>query len=243
METMAEVPWRVRATARQTGAALHASDRVEHVCQRCGCKITRTLSLTAFLPGLRCQKGKNPCPATKIAKIEMRPLPQSHAAYAWGRCETSQGVSRGRRFCHLRQTYFVTRASWRDAWRDAAKVDLASHLKAPHWGTLQTSSISRLPRRSREPGSPTAELLQAGSSLQSRRDQATRPPRAPYAVSGHLLARTAHFRGGSRKQPAAAVADQARAAVRHGLVAVTAPGIARAASLWCRVALSWPSVA
>lgn len=42
---MAEVPWRVRATARQTGAALHASDRVEHVCQRCGCKITRTLSL------------------------------------------------------------------------------------------------------------------------------------------------------------------------------------------------------
>ena len=30
---------------RQTGAALHASDRVEHVCQRCGCKITRTLSL------------------------------------------------------------------------------------------------------------------------------------------------------------------------------------------------------
>ena len=125
------------------------------------------------------------------------------------------GRFRGRRFCHLRQTYFVT-----------------SHLKAPHWGTLQTSSISRLPRRSREPGSPTAELLQAGSSLQSRRDQATRPPRAPYAVSGHLLARTAHFRGGSRKQPAAAVADQARAAVRHGLVAVTAPGIARAASLW-----------
>ena len=95
------------------------------------------------------------------------------------------GRFRGRRFCHLRQTYFVT-----------------SHLKAPHWGTLQTSSISRLPRRSREPGSPTAELLQAGSSLQSRRDQATRPPRAPYAVSGHLLARTAHFRGGSRKQPA-----------------------------------------
>ena len=84
--------------------------------------------------------------------------------------------------------YFLTRASWRDAWRDAAKVDLASHLKAPHWGTLQTSSISRLPRRSREPGSPTAELLQAGSSLQSRRDQATRPPRAPPSPSAAIYA-------------------------------------------------------
>ena len=128
----------------------------------------------------------------------------------------SRNVSRGRRFCHLRQTYFVTRASWRDAWRDAAKVDLASHLKAPHWGTLQTSSISRLPRRSREPGSPTAELLQAGSSLQSRRDQATRPPRAPYAVSGHLLARTAHFRGGSRKQPALVAAAGRGSSPRGG---------------------------
>ena len=43
-------------------------------------------------------------------------------------------------------------------------------------------------------------------------------------------------RGFPRRQPKPAflrrVADQARAAVRHGLVAVTAPGIARAASLW-----------
>ena len=51
METKQELPCRAKTAARQTGSLSHAYDDGEHAWQRCGCKVTRTLSLTAFCSG------------------------------------------------------------------------------------------------------------------------------------------------------------------------------------------------
>ena len=86
----------------------------------------------------------------------------------------------------------------------------------PHSRALASRQLAPEPSRSGDPPPPRAVRRQRPSTRSDRASAAGR--------ENSLL-----------------VADQARAAVRHGLVAVTAPGIARAASLWRRVALSWPA--
>ena len=160
------------------------------------------------------------------------------------------GRFRGRRFCHLRQTYFVTRASWRDAWRDAAGLDLASHLKAPPTGRPFTHLLSPVCRggaaiwAAPQPSSASRQLRSRAVAIRrpapppARRRRRQRPSTRSDRASPHRFAKGARTR-------CCGVADRGRAAVRHGLVAVTAPGIARAASLWwsgrfvCHTSQTW----